>query len=70
MHDTLKAQVARRGIRDVAFWGRVTDTQRDELLQRSQVLCAGIARCLVENGELVDPTLTGMADKQAQAYQM
>lgn len=44
MHDALKAQVARRGMRNVIFWGRVTDTQRDELLQRCHVLCVASIR--------------------------
>jgi glycosyltransferase involved in cell wall biosynthesis len=44
MHDQLKAYVARRGIQNVTFWGRVTDAQREELLQRSHVLCAASIR--------------------------
>jgi glycosyltransferase involved in cell wall biosynthesis len=37
--DDLKDYVGRSGIRNVTFWGRVTDAQRDELLQRCHVLC-------------------------------
>jgi glycosyltransferase involved in cell wall biosynthesis len=44
MHDRLEADVKRRGIRNVTFSGRVTDGERDELLQRSHVLCAASIR--------------------------
>jgi glycosyltransferase involved in cell wall biosynthesis len=44
MHDRLQAEVRRRGVRNVTFLGRVSDAQRDELLQRSHVLCAASIR--------------------------
>ncbi len=42
--DKLKEQVETQGIRNVTFWGRVTDEQRDALLQRAHVLCTSPIR--------------------------
>jgi len=40
----VQAYVERNHIPNVVFWGRVSDLQRDELLQRAQVLCTSPLR--------------------------
>lgn len=42
--EKMRQVVEERGIKNVIFWGRVTDEQRDELLQRAHVLCTSPIR--------------------------
>jgi glycosyltransferase involved in cell wall biosynthesis len=44
MEQELQNYITRHQIKHVKFWGRVTDHQRDELLQRAQVLCTSPLR--------------------------